>query len=51
MVQFTDVHYGENIFLDIQNRRIMEEILDDEKPDLVVITGDLVSGYAWDGKT
>jgi predicted MPP superfamily phosphohydrolase len=29
----------------------MGEILDDEKPDLVVLTGDLVSGYAWDGKT
>ena len=29
----------------------MVEILDYEKPDFVVITGDLVSGYAWDGKT
>jgi predicted MPP superfamily phosphohydrolase len=27
---------------------IIEVILDAEKPDLVIITGDLVSGYEWD---
>lgn len=29
----------------------MGKILDKEKPDLVIITGDLVSGFAWDGET
>jgi hypothetical protein len=29
----------------------MAEILDYEKPDLVILTGDVVSGYAWDGTT
>lgn len=29
----------------------MGAILDQEKPDLVILTGDIVSGYAWDGKT
>jgi hypothetical protein len=29
----------------------MAEILDWEKPDLVVITGDVISGWKWDGKT
>lgn len=28
----------------------MKNILEWEKPDLVVVTGDAVSGYAWDGK-
>lgn len=29
----------------------MNDILDQEKPDFVVITGDVISGYAWDGVT
>ena len=29
----------------------MGQILDLEQPDLVIITGDVVSGYAWDGST
>ena len=30
---------------------VMIDILDWEKPDLVVITGDMVTGFAWDGIT
>jgi predicted phosphodiesterase len=29
----------------------MLEILQDEKPDFIAITGDMVSGYAWDEVT
>lgn len=28
---------------------VIETVLELEKPDLVVLTGDLVSGYMWDG--
>jgi predicted MPP superfamily phosphohydrolase len=49
MVQFTDLHFGETDEDDANNQRLMGEILDSEKPDLVVMTGDLISGYAWDG--
>ena len=51
MVQFTDIHFGEDDKDDASNQKLMGEILDYEKPDLVIITGDVVSGYAWDGKT
>jgi predicted MPP superfamily phosphohydrolase len=42
------MHYGEGEDKDAQNSRLINDILDQEKPDLVVITGDVVSGYAWD---
>jgi metallophosphoesterase superfamily enzyme len=29
----------------------MRKVLELEKPDIAVITGDVISGYAWDGKT
>lgn len=29
----------------------MRKVLELEKPDFAVITGDVVSGYAWDGNT
>jgi len=29
----------------------MRMVLEKEKPDFAVVTGDVVSGYAWDGKT
>lgn len=51
IVQLTDLHFGENDEADANNQRLIRDILDQEKPDLVVVTGDVVSGYAWDGKT
>ena len=45
------MHYGEGEDKDAQNSRLINDILDQEKPDLVVITGDVVSGYAWDKQT
>src|SRR5690349_2424747 len=59
IVQFTDLHYGElppqkdvnsSIVQVYSNhsQSIESLILSIEKPDLVVLTGDMVSGYAWD---
>ena len=48
MVQFTDIHFGEGMMNDLSNQKLISDVLDWEKPDLVVVTGDVVSGYAWD---
>ncbi len=50
-MQFTDIHFGEGDLGDKQTQWIMLDILEKEKPDVSVITGDVVSGYAWDGVT
>ena len=51
MVQFTDIHFGEDEPDDLDNMRLISDIIEQEKPDLAIITGDVVSGYAWDQKT
>ena len=51
MVQFTDIHFGEDEPDDLDNMRLISDIIEQEKPDLAIITGDVVSGYAWDKKT
>eukprot|EP01119_Soliformovum_irregulare_P021599 TRINITY_DN7224_c0_g1_i1.p1 TRINITY_DN7224_c0_g1~~TRINITY_DN7224_c0_g1_i1.p1 ORF type:complete len:360 (+),score=55.58 TRINITY_DN7224_c0_g1_i1:89-1081(+) len=48
ILQFTDLHYGEGADLDVNSSRIQAIMLQHENPDLVVMTGDMVSGYAWD---
>lgn len=50
ITQFTDLHYGELALRDIGSELVQEKVLMDESPDLVVMTGDSVSGYAWDGR-
>ena len=40
IIQFTDVHYSKNI--DPRTAALMNKILDSQKPDFVVITGDCV---------
>ncbi|GAM24494.1 hypothetical protein SAMD00019534_076690, partial [Acytostelium subglobosum LB1] len=42
--QFTDLHYGNSDQLDQQTFEGQEIILDREKPDLVVLSGDMISG-------
>ncbi|TJY44537.1 metallophosphoesterase [Cohnella pontilimi] len=42
IVQFTDLHWGDNNEGDRQTRALMEEVLKAERPDLVVITGDVI---------
>jgi len=44
-VQFTDTHFGESDKKDSENQRLMGDILDQEKPDFVVFTGDVNSAY------
>ena len=51
IVQFTDLHYGEKDSSNLENNETQETILNAVKPDMVVVTGDSVSGYAWDGKS
>lgn len=51
MVQFTDIHFGEGEESDRANEKLIADVLEAEKPDLAIITGDVVSGYAWDGVT
>ena len=51
MVQFTDIHFGEGDTTDALNQKLISEVLELEDPDFVIISGDVVSGYAWDGKT
>lgn len=49
ILQFTDLHFGEGQYKDDNSMKLQEKLIILAKPDLVVITGDSVSGYAWDG--
>ena len=49
ILQFTDLHYGESLEKDINTTILQEKLINYTKPDLVIITGDSVSGYAWNG--
>ena len=49
MVQFTDLHFGEDEQDDNDNLRLMGDILDQENPDFVVVTGDVISAYMANG--
>jgi hypothetical protein len=42
IVQFTDLHFQDGGIEDQKTLSLMEKILDEEKPDLVVITGDII---------
>jgi len=44
IVQFADIHWQKGDEKDQRTARLMAEILDAEKPDLVVLTGDTISG-------
>ncbi|KAJ2955902.1 hypothetical protein NQ176_g11360 [Zarea fungicola] len=52
---FNDLHFGENAagqgsLWDLKTSQIMADVLDAEKPQLVVINGDLISGDEYKGK-
>jgi 3',5'-cyclic AMP phosphodiesterase CpdA len=49
ILQFTDLHYGENGMKDVNSSKLQEKLINYTKPDAIVVTGDSVSGYAWDG--
>lgn len=42
LVQFTDLHFINDKVLDRESQKLMEKVLNDENPDLVVFTGDLI---------
>lgn len=44
IVQFTDLHWQNGEPADIKTRVCMENVLEAERPDLVVISGDLIGG-------
>ncbi|CDW79940.1 UNKNOWN [Stylonychia lemnae] len=48
-VQFTDIHFGEGAENDLGSQNVMRKVLETEQPDFVAATGDVISGYAWDG--
>jgi 3',5'-cyclic AMP phosphodiesterase CpdA len=50
ILQLSDLHYGDDSKRDAMTTVIQETIIEEVKPDLVVITGDAVSGYTWNKK-
>lgn len=46
IMQLTDLHYGEGSEKDANSSTAMAAMLEAEKPDLVVLSGDMVSGFA-----
>jgi hypothetical protein len=44
IAQFTDLHCRNGEFEDLETTRVMSQVLDSEKPDLVVLTGDVIDG-------
>ena len=44
IVQFTDMHWHNGDPDDLQTRALMERVLDAERPDLVLLTGDVFMG-------
>ena len=48
IVQFTDLHWRNGDEADLRTRAMMERVLDDERPDLVALTGDVVAGGGCD---
>jgi len=46
IVQLTDIHWHNGEPEDERSRDLIERVLDVERPDLVVLTGDVVGGYA-----
>ncbi|MDQ1914551.1 metallophosphoesterase family protein [Paenibacillus sp. GD4] len=52
IVQFTDLHWKDGSASDLQTREVMELVLDEEKPDFVMFTGDVIyTGRHSDGST
>jgi 3',5'-cyclic AMP phosphodiesterase CpdA len=44
IAQLTDVHWRNGDAVDLRSRALVESVLDAERPDLVVLTGDVVEG-------
>jgi len=49
IVQFTDLHYeGKFIGDDLLTQAGQEKIIEEENPDFVMLSGDMISAYEWD---
>jgi predicted MPP superfamily phosphohydrolase len=48
IAQFTDLHWQNGNQADLQTRALMERVLEAERPDLVVLTGDVIAGGCQD---
>ena len=46
-MQLTDTHFGEDAALDEVTQKMLTELIEKEKPDFVAVTGDIVSGQAY----
>ena len=49
IIQFTDCHFGEASSKDQESVTSFVDLLGYESPDLIALTGDFVSGYAYNG--
>ena len=48
IMQLTDLHFGENMEADEKTVEEIQDMIRKEEPDFVAVTGDIVSGFAWD---
>jgi hypothetical protein len=46
IVQFADLHFGEDETYDRKTKALMRSVLSTEQPDFIVFSGDQISGYA-----
>lgn len=44
IVQFTDIHWSDGGDQDVKTRKTMELVIAEEKPDLIIVTGDVLAG-------
>ena len=54
IMQLTDLHFGEGSVgksgeLDHTTLHMIRSLIQKENPDFIAVTGDLISGTAWDG--
>ncbi|CAL8463973.1 g3508 [Coccomyxa elongata] len=49
IIQLADLHYGHFPETDEHTDKVIANLLSYEQPDLAVLSGDMVSGFAWDG--
>jgi predicted MPP superfamily phosphohydrolase len=51
ILQFTDLHYGKDAAANSKTSEVQAFLINLVQPDMIVVTGDAVSGNDWDGKT
>jgi hypothetical protein len=49
ILQMTDLHFGEDALINDKTKQIQRNLIQSSHPDIVVITGDMVNGYEYDG--